>query len=157
MDILSDKIYEIDDICYFIYASVSNPSIYLRFKGVVKNKRIYKDAITYFVKVVEVTEDKQSIKQYLHRQQYRVWHANADRADIVEISCFENLLNMSTFNSTFSKKMNKYLLPVPSVFVYETSEEMQLGAAKSISIMKTELKRTFDLLTSREQSISANI
>lgn len=153
MDILSDKIYEIDDSCYFIYASVDNPHIFIRFKGVVKNKRIFKDSVTYFVKLTEVIEERQAIKTYLHRNRYRVWHVNADRGDIVEFNCFESMLNMSTFNSSFSKKLTKYLLPVPSVFAYDTIDEMQAAAVNTISIMKTELKRNFDLLSVRENDL----
>ena len=153
MDVFSDKIYEIDDTCYFIMSNVDNPYLYLRCKGVVKHKKVFKDVITYFVKLVEVCESKETIKAWLHRKNYRIWHINADRGDIVQLSCFDNLLNWSTFQQTFSKKMSKYLIPCPSVFVYETFDEMTLSTVKTLSIMKIELQHMQEIIQNRELAI----
>jgi hypothetical protein len=150
MNILSAKIYNIDDACFFLWASTDRPYLYLKFGGVVKWRKIDGDSIVYGIQIHKVLQSKETIKNFLHRSFFRMLMILNNRAQIRRINCFDLTINFSMFDNNFKIRYKNYLAYQSSAFIFETLEELETAHNKTITIMKEhflEASEALDLLT----------
>lgn len=149
MDILQRELLDNEQICFCMIASVDEPHIYLKYKAIVKNRSIQGDNIAYWVNIVDVLEDFEDIRDYLHRSKQRVFSKQNDRGQIKRFDCFDLTINMQTFNDEFRKRYSDYSWYLPAVFVFPTYEELQKYIIYADSLLATKLETTLIKLRNR--------
>jgi hypothetical protein len=157
MNVFDQKLYEVGEHCYAIAASVHEPHLYGRFKCVVTKRDVKNDNISYYLRILEVCESDDWIKEHLHRKEWRLFHIGAERGQIKEFNCFDLLLNMSTFQKRFSEKFKHWVLVVPSVHTAETKESATELCCQTITIMKDRIIKDLESIKQREKQMAREL
>ena len=152
-DILSEKLYEVGDVRFFISSNIETPFIFSRFTGEIVKRDINGDSISYLMNIQSIEESKDWIQKFIHRQTYRMFNRSASRGQLTKIKCFDLTLNMATFNSMFAKRYEKTMLVVPSIFVFENEIEMTAKVKDAIDIMHEHFNESINLLQTRIQTL----
>lgn len=153
MNVFDQKLYETNDWCYAIAASVDEPHLYGIFKCRVNKRDVANDSISYFLKIEEIYESDSWIRNHIHRKQWRLYHTKAERGQIKELNCFDLMLNMATFSKRFAEKFEDFNLVVPSIHIAETAPEALKLIIETIKIMETRLETDIKTLKARKESL----
>lgn len=151
--IFEQKLYEIGDTCYVIAASVTQPFLYTRFKGIVQKRKIRNDNISYFIQITDVLETKEYLQEHVHRNQFRMYHMQAGRGGLKSLDCFDLLINPADFNTKFRKRYRDWVLVASSLHVTNDQNELSKLTKKSVKIMKEHISKSIQILDERQQTI----
>ncbi len=131
-DILNKRVLEIDDQVFFARATAEEPSIYVRFRGVVQRVYTLSDRVHYHIKVEQVLETLEFSKDYIHGKSFRVVMAHGNYSMIKMYNIFD-IMSANDFSSAFVKKFEKHWHEVPMILCYETKEELDIQVTKICS------------------------
>ena len=152
MNILSTKLFEVGSTCYFLCSSTDTPFIYTKCKGTIRRRQIQNDSIGYWISFDEILETSDYIKQFVHRNTFRMWNMISNRGQLKQITCFDLTVYMPTFNKEFSKRLQSFTIPLTSVFVFDNAQDMNGCLAKTIDTINEHFKVSLEQLEYRKLS-----
>lgn len=147
--IFDQQIFEINDSCFCLASSIDKPHIYLKFKCIVRKRRMFDDRVVYYCEITHVFEKKKDVQFYLHNMRFRFHHSFSKRGHLKRITCFDLLEDFEAFDINFNERFKKHLLIVPNILIAKTEKEINSILIETTSIIKDTLRTNLSEINSK--------
>ncbi len=123
MDILTRKLLNHGDTCYFYTSSIEEPYTYLRFKGTIKEiYTVRNEQVVYRIEILNILENETIIQKYMNRNSYRGFDTKTNNNKVKTLFAFDSKTKSEFIKN---KLKNSFLFECSSASVFETRKEME--------------------------------
>ena len=141
IDVMNKKSYRPDDDVFFIISSVDKPHLYIKCYGRIIKKHSKKDNVMYLIKLQKIHTNVNEAKTHLHRRTFKTRKIDTGIAVMKKIYCLEFFDQPEFLSSNICETLNDYLFVVPSIFVAEDYENVNILYNKAKDVIQDKLRQ----------------